>query len=351
VAAASQVQPFQQHLQELRQRVIAVVVVLCVGAGVGYGFRTDLIRWLSAPLKQDHLYYTSPSGGLQFTLQVCLLAGGLLALPVAVYGLVRFVQPAVQQYAHYLTISRLQTMRFILMSYLLAVAGASFAYWFVLPAAFHFFSGFSSSEVQSFITADKYFSFVLKCITVFAVIFQLPLIFLFINRIKPLSPARLRKYRKWVVIGSFLIALIMPFAYDPVSQLLLAAPIVVLYELSIIMIVVTNRHLKAESDLASVQIPSDISEFNLEPLPLVTSKPLSSVLSTRTPPAAPLKLKPKMQRLTSQPNRRSGNWDFVGTRQPITKRPAHQSPRVVHDIVQKPQFKPLRTLDQSTQQV
>jgi sec-independent protein translocase protein TatC len=345
VAAASQVQPFQQHVQELRQRIIAVVVVLFAGAGIGYMFRADLIRWLSAPLKQDHLYYTSPSGGLQFTLQVCLLAGGLLALPVGVYGLVRFVQPAVQQYAHYLTISRLQTVRFILMSYVLAIAGASFAYWFVLPAAFHFFSGFSSSEVQSFITADKYFSFVVKCITVFAVMFQLPLIFLFVNRIKPLSPTRLRKYRKWVVIGSFLIALIMPFAYDPVSQMLLAMPIIVLYELSIILIIVTNRRLKAESDLASVQIPSDISEFNLEPLSPVTPTSTSSIQVTQPKPAAP------MQHVAPQPNRRTGNWDFVSARQPIVKRPAHQSPRVVHDIVPKPQFQPLRTLDQSSQQV
>src|ERR1700749_3217596 len=92
--AASGTQPFHKHVKELRQRIGILVAVLFVGGSIGYGFHARLIVWLSAPLKQK-LYYTSPAGGLQFTLQVCLLAGVLLALPVIVYQTIRFVQPAI----------------------------------------------------------------------------------------------------------------------------------------------------------------------------------------------------------------------------------------------------------------
>ncbi len=95
--------------------------------------------------------------------------------------------------------------------------------------------------MQSLITADKYFSFVVKCIGVFAIIFQLPLIILFINRIKPIPPRKMRKARKWVVIGGFALGILLPFAYDPITQTLMALPIIVMYELSIVLVSLTNR--------------------------------------------------------------------------------------------------------------
>jgi sec-independent protein translocase protein TatC len=237
--AASNAQPFHQHVQELRRRLSIVMGVLVAGGAVGYGFHARLIAWLSAPLKQK-LYYTAPSGGLQFTMQVCLLAGALIVLPVAIYHIIRFIQPAVH-INHRNKITKGRMIRFIFFSYILALLGGAFAYFIVLPAAFHFFAGFSSNQVQSFITADKYFSFVIKCISTFAIIFQLPLIMLFIDRIRPIPPSRLKKARKWVVIGSFAVALILPFAYDPVTQLFMAAPMIVMYEVSIVLISIANH--------------------------------------------------------------------------------------------------------------
>jgi sec-independent protein translocase protein TatC len=342
--AAGHIQPFQQHVQELRQRIIAVVVVLSVGAGVGYKFHTELIRWLSAPLNQERLYYTSPSGGLQFTIQVCLLAGALLALPVAVYGIVRFVQPAVIQYASSLSITRMRTLRFIFFSYILAIAGASLAYWLVLPTAFHFFAGFNSSEVQSFITADKYFSFVVKCIAVFAAVFQLPLILLFINRVRPIKPTTLRKQRRWVILGSFLLALLMPFAYDPVTQVMLAAPVIFLYELSILFIIIANRKLIAGPELVYSSIPDDLSEFDLES----TSDPLIKPLSK--PTLAISIAKPKPQAARHLGGRHNADWQFINTTRPAaSSRRAYQKTTIVQDVIPPSSLRPLRALDQSSQ--
>jgi sec-independent protein translocase protein TatC len=239
--AVTQIQPFKEHVAELRQRIMVAVTVAFIGVSIGYAFHDLLIKWLSTPLHQ-RLYYTSPSGGLQFTMQICIFAGVILALPVAVYELVCFVQPAVKPRGRAYLIRRSKTIEFIAASYLLALFGAAFAYFLVLPTALHFFASFNSSEVQSFITADKYFSFVVNCIGVFAAIFQLPLILLFINRIRPISTSKMRKYRKAVIIGSFLVALVLPFAYDPLTQFLMALPIIVLYELSIILIALANRH-------------------------------------------------------------------------------------------------------------
>ncbi len=127
MVAAEHIQPFHHHVQELRRRITIVAAVLIMGGTVGYGFHARLITWLSAPLKQK-LYYTSPSGGLQFALEVCLFAGVLLALPVAIYQLIRFIEPAIQHHLKGSSIKRWQVLRFITFSYCLALLGATFAY-------------------------------------------------------------------------------------------------------------------------------------------------------------------------------------------------------------------------------
>jgi sec-independent protein translocase protein TatC len=274
--AAKSAQPFHRHVQELRRRLAVVAVFVFIGGITAYVFRVRLIEWFSAPLHQN-LYYTSPSGALQFTFQVCMLAGIVTALPIAVYEIVRFVQPAFDKSSKNLKLSRFRAMRFILVSYVLALSGAAFAYYFVLPTALHFFAGFSSDQVKSFITADKYFSFVANCVGIFAAIFQLPIIMLFINRIRPIPPSKLRSYRKWVIVGSFLLALILPFAYDPISQVMMALPLIVLYEISIILIVLSNKRRKiaikisnkiARSEKIKIQTEAD------EPSSAPNTKPI-----------------------------------------------------------------------------
>lgn len=232
-------QPFIQHVQELRARLAWSALVLGFGATVGYIWRDAILDWLQAPLHAT-LYYTNVTGAFEFLMQACLLVGILFAVPVLVYNLVAFVQPALPR-----PVSRRQIVGVVTASCLLTVSGVLFAYYVSLPAVLHFLRTIDVQHLHPLIAADSYLTFVMNYLAVFAAMFQLPLLMLFIDRITPIPPAGLRKWRRWVIIGAFAAALILPIAPDPVSQLMLALPVIVLYEISLwLVVLVHSRHTK-----------------------------------------------------------------------------------------------------------
>jgi sec-independent protein translocase protein TatC len=227
-------QPFISHVHELRRRLAWSALVLGAGAGLGYLWRDQILDWLQSPLHAT-LYYTNVTGAFEFLAQACLLVGVLVALPVFVYNLVSFVRPALPA-----RVSNRTIVGVVAASCLLTVAGVGFAYYVSLPAALHFLRTVDVKHLHPLIAADSYLSFVMNYLAVFAIIFQLPLITLFIDRFTPIPPAALSKWRRWVILGSFGAALILPIAPDPVSQLMLALPVVVLYEISIWLVVLAH---------------------------------------------------------------------------------------------------------------
>ncbi len=239
----------QHHVNELRIRLLWPVLFLLVGGGIGYALHTSLIKLLRTPLNQA-LYYSSPAGNFNFIMKISFIIGIVLALPVLVYNIVRFVQPVFstkvkQKHVYYLA----------LFSLVLAIAGAAFAFYVVVPMSLHFFFGFNVDGVKPLLAADDYLNFVLNCIVTFIVVFQIPLLMLFINRIKPLPPKKLLKLEKYVIVGSLAIALILPFSYDPLTQFLIALPIIGLYNTSLLLVWLVNRKRPENESLASVQQP------------------------------------------------------------------------------------------------
>ena len=229
--AVSSPQPFMHHIQELRTRLIVCVAVVLLGSCLAYWQRTLLFTWLQRPIHSP-LYYTTPSGAFQYVMLVCLATGAILATPIILYELLAFIAPAFAATEKL----RRTAIRTIMTAFFLAAAGVAFGYIVILPVAFSFFSKFGSVGLHPLITASDYLSFTAGCLMVFAAIFQLPLVLYFIDRIKPIPPARMMRYQRHVIIGSLIIALILPFTYDPLSQFLIAVPIIVLYEFSIIML-------------------------------------------------------------------------------------------------------------------
>jgi sec-independent protein translocase protein TatC len=223
------------HLFELRRRILICVGVLFVGAGLGYVIRGGVIEVLRSPLHQA-LYYTSPTGSFEFVMRVCLLIGFLFALPTIIYNLLGFIEPAFSN-----KFSRTLVITVIFFSSLLTAAGVLFCYFVSLPTALHFFNSVGTDKLKALISIDQYFNFVFNYMATFALVFQLPLILLFIDFFTPLGPKKLGKYRKFVFVGAFAIALVIPSAPDPLSQVILAAPILVLYEISILVIRLRHR--------------------------------------------------------------------------------------------------------------
>ncbi|HEX7632773.1 MAG TPA: twin-arginine translocase subunit TatC [Candidatus Saccharimonadales bacterium] len=230
-------QTLGEHVTELRARLKWFALFFALGASIGYAFHQRFIEILKSPLHQK-IYYTSPAGGFNFVMKICLVFGLVFALPALVYNVISFIRPAFNKEI------KKGTVRLVsLLSLILALGGGAFAFFVVVPGSLKFFAKFTDG-VQPLLSATDYLSFVINCVISFMVIFQAPLIILFIDRIKPLTPRQLFGFERYVIVGSLAAALILPFTYDPLTQFLIALPIIALYNLSIIFIAFTHSHRK-----------------------------------------------------------------------------------------------------------
>lgn len=206
--------------------------VLLAGAWLGYIWHGAWLGWLQAPLRSS-LYYSNPGGTAGYLLPVCLLGGLLFILPVLTYRLVMFMRPEAPR----------RDPMLVAASPALVVAGLLFAYFITLPVALNFLRIIDVQHLHPLIAADSYLVFVINYLAVTVAAFQLPLIILYADYLAPVPPEKLRKWQQVVVIGAFATALILPVAPDPVSQLMLALPVVVLYELTFGLVVLVHlRH-------------------------------------------------------------------------------------------------------------
>lgn len=225
-------QPFSEHIRELRQRLIYTVATLFLASSVGYAIHGSLFRLIKRPL-QEQLYYTTPLGGFNAMIKISVLFGLIVTVPVFIYQLSKFLGPAFRR--------RIRPPRIVLFSIILATVGVLFAYFVSLPASLRFLANVDSKDLQSIITVNEYLNFVAAYLAAFAILFQLPLVLLFINRIKPQRPGRLMRMQRWVVLFSFIVAAILTPTPDPINQIMMALPIILLYQFSVVLIWFTNR--------------------------------------------------------------------------------------------------------------
>lgn len=229
------------HVKELRLRLFVCVVVLIVGGVVGYLFYEPILQWLKSPLAGD-LYYSSPAGSFSFVMKVATMAGIAVAVPLIIYQIIMFVRPALPK-----AFSQLRIYSYTLLSVFLAASGAAFGFYFILPGALKFFAGFQVQGLSALIAADSYLGFVTNVLITFMVVFQIPLLLVIFDHIKPIPPKKLLKAEKYVILGGLVVSFFVPFALDITTSLLIALPIVVLYNISIVIIV--TRHSLAKRRL------------------------------------------------------------------------------------------------------
>jgi sec-independent protein translocase protein TatC len=191
--------PFAEHVHELRGRLFKVIATLIVASSAGYFIHEELLHILQKPLNQT-LFYTSPTGGLNFVFKLCFLFGFVFTIPVLVYQISKFLAPVIKQKTNHMFVS------LMCWSSILAASGIVFAYYVSLPGALKFLTNFGGKDIKSLITADEYFNFAVAYLLGYALLFQLPLIILFINRIKPLKPTKMLKAQRYIVLGSFVLA-------------------------------------------------------------------------------------------------------------------------------------------------
>lgn len=227
---------FMDHIRELQWRLaIVALAFLATGAAV-YPFFDKIVALLLKPLGNNlSLVYLTPGGAFNFAVQVCIYAAMIGALPVALYHIYRFVMPAVEK-----TTLR-GVLGYSLRSLLLAAVGVAFSYFLALPAAIQFLTSFDLKNISPMLTVESYLSFVMTYLLAGALLFQLPLFMTIINRIKPMTPRMLMSGQRHVILWSVVFAAVISPTPDAVNQLLLAAPIIVMYQVGIVIILLKNR--------------------------------------------------------------------------------------------------------------
>jgi sec-independent protein translocase protein TatC len=226
--------PFTQHLEELRRRLIICIVAVAVGFVVSYYFKEQLFGWLMRPMidalpggQGKKLVYTAPVEALITYLKVSLIGGVGLATPVILFHFWRFVAPGL--YAH----ERRYLYPMVVSCTIFFVGGALFGYYVVFPFGFEFFTSFANEFITPMISTREFLSFATKMLLAFGLIFELPLITFILAKIGVINNTFLRRQRKYAMVIIFIIAAILTPTPDAFNQFLMAAPLIVLYEMSI----------------------------------------------------------------------------------------------------------------------
>jgi sec-independent protein translocase protein TatC len=239
-----------EHLDELRTRIFVCLGALLIGLIVGYVFHDHLIHWLNRPLPEGRVGRPITFGVAEpflTSFKISLYAGFLLALPVILWQGWSFLAPALEQ------ASQRRVIGFVFLATGLLVAGIVFGYFVALPAAVHYLTNYDKQLYDIRIRARDYYSFASMVMLAMAVVFELPILVIALVRLGILSTARLRRERR---LGYFIVACIavaLP-GIDPVTTVIEAIPLVILYELSIWLSVLLERR-AARMEAASLTEP------------------------------------------------------------------------------------------------
>ena len=210
------------HLTELRKRLIIAIIAVAIGTAVSNYFLAEIMYFLTAPAGK--LYFIKPAEAFFIYFKVCLTAGAIIASPILFYEFWAFLVPAFTNH------EKKTLLALVPSSLVLFLVGIAFAFGVVLPKGLGFFMSFSSATVQPMITMESYLDFVLMLVLPFGFIFNLPLLLLVLAKADLISSAMLRHKRKYVIFFAFIAAAIITPTTDMVTQVLLAAPMIVLYE-------------------------------------------------------------------------------------------------------------------------
>jgi len=224
--------PFTGHLDELRTRMIRCFIAIGLGFAVSYGFKEKLFQILVNPLTRvmeagDKMIYTGLPEAFFTYLKVSLLAAIMVASPVLLYQFWMFVAPGLYQKERHILFP------IIVLSTIFFVGGALFGYFIVFPWGYRFFLGFATETIRPMLSMREYLSFSSKLLIAFGICFELPLVLTGMARLGLVSVAMLKKNRKYALLIFFAGAAILT-PPDVVTQIMMAMPLMVLYEISII---------------------------------------------------------------------------------------------------------------------
>ncbi|MBJ7347056.1 MAG: twin-arginine translocase subunit TatC [Thermoleophilaceae bacterium] len=223
------------HLDELRGRLISVIIVFVVALVVAFWQNAAILKFVNAPLPNGTVPSTfGVSEAFVATLTVASYAALIVTLPVLIYQIYAFVIPALSPD------ERRVALPLLLMAPVLFVAGVAFGYVLVLPAATHFLLNFNNDQFNVQVRAREYYSFFAITLLSVGLLFQLPIGILIATRIGLVSPQQLRDNRRYALLVIAIIAMLLP-GTDPITMLISMVPLLILYEGSVQLVSLLER--------------------------------------------------------------------------------------------------------------
>lgn len=241
-------QSFISHLMELRTRLIRALLALVIVFVCLFPWSKELYALMAAPLlatlpKGGQMIATDVVGVFLVPMKVTMMAAFLIALPYVLYQVWAFVAPGL--YAH----EQRLVLPLIFFSVLLFFCGMAFAYFLVFPTVFGFMAKVAPEGVAWMTDIDKYLSFVLSTFMAFGVTFEVPVIVIVLVRTGIVSIAKLKEVRPYVIVGAFVIGAVFT-PPDVLSQVMLAVPLWLLYELGIVLATFISKQKAPEATVA-----------------------------------------------------------------------------------------------------
>jgi len=223
---------FISHLIELRDRLLKAMVALLVVFGVLFYWARDIYSFMAKPLLAElpagsHMIAVEVAAPFFVPIKVTMFVSLVIALPFVLYQIWAFIAPGLYSHEKKFAIPLVAT------STLLFLIGMAFAYFIVFPVVFHFVATFTPEGVEMNTDIQKYFDFVLALFLAFGLAFETPIAVVILTKMGIVSLKKLKESRPYVIVGAFVIAAIFT-PPDVVSQLLLAFPIWLLFELGLI---------------------------------------------------------------------------------------------------------------------
>ncbi len=241
-------QPFVAHLIELRDRLIraTIAILVCFGVLMAWPGSGALYDLLAAPMvshlpKGATLIATNVISPILVPLKITLMAGFLVALPYVLYQVWAFVAPGL--YSH----EKKLVLPLVTSSTLLFFIGVAFCYFLVLPAMAQFIQNFAPTSITAAPDIEQYFGFVLTLFVVFGLAFEVPIVVIVLARMGIVSIEKLKAFRGYFVVVAFIIAAVVT-PPDVISQLALAIPMCILYEIGILASRLVIKHTQAPGE-------------------------------------------------------------------------------------------------------
>jgi sec-independent protein translocase protein TatC len=248
--------PFLSHLAELRDRVRNAAIAFVLAAGACFYFSDQIFEWLKEPLfnvwrakkigAEPHLVFTQLTEPFWVNMSIALWAGIFAASPFIFYQLWKFIAPGLYKRERRITVA------FAVFSAVFFTAGAVFCRYMVVERLADFMLGFSNPEQKPMIAMMGYLDLIRDLMIAFGAVFELPLLIYFLALIGMVTHRGLWKFNRWFVVIAFIIGAILTPTPDVPTQLMMALPMIVLYNLSIAMAwIVTKRRERAEAEQRS----------------------------------------------------------------------------------------------------